>query len=205
MSTRTTALFAGMVLWLLTGAGMAASPDMASALVKDTSQRMLATLEKRRAEVDRDPTLIYKLVQEILVPHFDFERITQAAVGRYWTQATPAQQQALTNGFRELLIRTYAKALLRYSGQEIRYLPVRPGSDASSVTVSSEIVQAGAAPLPIDYKLYLKGGAWKVYDVVIDNVSLVTNYRGSFAAQIRQGGIDGLVQRLGEMNAKGAG
>lgn len=205
MTARMTAAIAGVFLWLLAGTAYCASPDMASALVKDASQRMLTTLEKRRAEVDRDPTLIYKLVQEILVPHFDFDRITQAAVGRYWSQATSAQQKELTAGFRELLIRTYARALLRYSGQEIRYLPVRPGADEGSVTVSSEIVQAGGAPLPVDYKLYLKGGAWKVYDVVIDNVSLVTNYRGSFAAQIRQGGIDGLVQRLGEMNAKGAG
>jgi len=189
----------------MAGTAFCASPDMASALVKDASQRMLTTLEKRRAEVDRDSTLIYKMVQEILVPHFDFERITQAAVGRHWSQATPAQQKELTTGFRELLIRTYAKALLRYSGQEIRYLPVRPGADEGSVTVSSEIVQRGAPPLPVDYKLYLKGGTWKVYDVVIDNVSLVTNYRGSFAAQIRQGGIDGLVHRLGEMNAKGSG
>jgi len=196
---------AGFVLWLLTGAALAASPDMASALVKDASQRMLTTLEKRRTEVDRDSTLIYKLVSEILVPHFDFERITQAAVGRHWSQANPDQKQALTAGFRELLIRTYAKALLRYSGQEIRYLPVRPGADANSVTVSSEIVQSGTTPLSVDYRLYLKGGAWKVYDVVIDNVSLVTNYRGNFAAQIRQKGIDGLVERLGEMNAKGAG
>jgi phospholipid transport system substrate-binding protein len=205
MNTRLTALIAGVSLWLMAGTAFSASPDMASALVKDASQRMLVTLEKRRAEVDRDSTLIYKMVQEILVPHFDFERITQAAVGRHWSQATPAQQKELTTGFRELLIRTYAKALLRYSGQEIRYLPVRPGADEGSVTVSSEIVQRGAPPLPVDYKLYLKGGTWKVYDVVIDNVSLVTNYRGSFAAQIRQGGIDGLVHRLGEMNAKGSG
>ncbi len=199
------ALFAALWLWLLTGVAVAASPDMASALVKDTSSRMLSTLEKRRAEVDRDSTLIYKLVSEILAPHFDFGRITQSAVGRHWAQATPAQQQALTQGFKELLIRTYAKALLRYSGQEIRYLPVRPGADANSVTVASEIVQRGGPPLPVDYKLYLKDGAWKVYDVVIDNVSLVTNYRGSFAAQIREGGIDGLVKRLGDMNAKTAG
>jgi phospholipid transport system substrate-binding protein len=204
MSTRLT-LLAVVWLWLLTGAAVAASPDMASALVKDASERMLTTLEKRRAEVDRNPSMIYDLVQKILVPHFDFERITQSAVGRHWSQATPAQQQALTAGFRALLIRTYAKALLRYSGQEIRYLPVRPGADPNSVTVSSEIIQSGGPPLPVDYRLYIKGGAWKVYDVVIDNVSLVTNYRGSFAAEIRQGGINGLVQRLDEMNAKGAG
>jgi phospholipid transport system substrate-binding protein len=199
------ALFAALWLWLLGGLALAASPDAATALVKDASSRMISALEKRRAEVDRDPSLIYKLVSEILVPHFDFNRITQAAMGRYWNQATPAQQKAVTSEFRELLIRTYAKALLRYSGQEIRFLPVRPGAEAGSVTVSSEIVQGGTAPLSVDYKLYLQGDAWKVYDVIIDHVSLVTNYRGDFASQIRQGGIDGLVQRLGEMNAKGAG
>jgi phospholipid transport system substrate-binding protein len=178
---------------------------MASALVKDTSQRMIKTLEQRRAEIDRDQTLIYKLVGEILVPHFDFEGITQSAVGRYWGEATPEQRKTLTVAFQELLVRTYAKALLRYTGQEIRFLPVRPGPNAESVAVSSQVIQAGAPPLAIDYKLHAKGGAWKIHDVTVDGVSLMTNYRSDFAAKIRQGGIDGLVQRLNEMNRKVAG
>ncbi len=204
MTTRIKFL-AALWLCLFAGIALAASPDMASALVKDTSQRMLKTLEQRRADIDRDQTLIYKLVGEILVPHFDFEGITQSAVGRYWGEATPAQRKTLTVAFQELLVRTYAKALLRYTGQEIRFLPVRPGSDADSVTVSSQVIQAGAPPLAIDYKLHLKGGAWKINDVAVDGVSLMTNYRSDFAAKIRQGGIDGLVQRLNEMNRKVSG
>ncbi len=204
MITRTT-LFTALCLWLFSGLALAASPESASAMVKDTSNRMLTTLQARRAEVDRDPSLIYKMVSEILVPHFDFTRITQSALGRHWSKATPAQQEALTTEFRQLLVRTYATALLRYSGQEIRFLPARPGSGPDSVTVASEIVQGSTTPLSVDYKLYTQGGAWKVYDVIIDNVSLVTNYRSSFASEIRKGGIDGLVQRLGEMNTKGAG
>jgi phospholipid transport system substrate-binding protein len=204
MTTRNKFL-AALWLCLFAGIALAASPDMASALVKDTSQRMLKTLEQRRADIDRDQTLIYKLVGEILVPHFDFEGITQSAVGRYWGEATPAQRKTLTVAFQELLVRTYAKALLRYTGQEIRFLPVRPGSDADSVTVSSQVIQAGAPPLAIDYKLHLKGGAWKINDVAVDGVSLMTNYRSDFAAKIRQGGIDGLVQRLNEMNRKVSG
>jgi phospholipid transport system substrate-binding protein len=196
---------AALWLCLFTGIALAASPDMASALVKDTSQRMIKTLEQRRADIDRDQTLIYKLVGEILVPHFDFEGITQSAVGRYWAEATPAQRQTLTIAFQELLVRTYAKALLRYTGQEIRFLPVRPGADADSVTVSSQVIQAGTPPLAIDYRLHLKGGAWKINDVSVDGVSLMTNYRSDFAAKIRQGGIDGLVQRLNEMNRKVSG
>ena len=203
MITRTTFLTA-LWLWLFSGLALAASPEAASAMVKDASNRMLSTLEARRAEVDRDPSLIYRMVSEILVPHFDFARITESAVGRHWSKATPAQQEALTAEFRQLLVRTYATALLRYSGQEIRFLPARP-SGPDSVTVASEIVQGSTTPLSVDYKLYTQGGAWKVYDVIIDNVSLVTNYRSSFASEIRKGGIDGLVQRLGEMNTKGAG
>lgn len=198
-------LFAALWLVLFAGTTLAASPDMASALVKDTSERMIKTLEQRRAEIDRDQTLIYKLVGEILVPHFDFQGITQSAVGRHWGETTPAQRQTLTLAFQELLVRTYAKALLRYTGEEIRFLPVRPGSNAESVTVSSQVIQAGAPPLAIDYKLHHKGGAWKIHDVSVDGVSLMTNYRSDFAAKIRQGGIDGLVQRLNEMNRKVSG
>jgi len=166
---------------------------------------MLSALEKRRSDIDRNPKLIYSLVDDILVPHFDFDKITQVAVGKSWGQATPQQKQTLIKEFREILIRTYAKSLLNYSGQEIRYLPEKPGRQPSTVTVSTEVREPGAQSVPVDYRLYQKGGAWKVYDVIIDRVSLVANYRSSFAAQIRQGGIDGLIRRLEQMNTRGEG
>mgnify|MGYP001825520065 CR=1 FL=1 len=194
-----------LIAALLFGGGAWAAQDAATALVKDVSERMLAALEKRRAEIDRNPALIYGLVNQILVPHFDFAKITQAAVGRHWRQASPAQKEALTEGFREVLVRTYAQALLNYSGEEIRYLPVRPGRRESTVTVSTEVREPGGSPVPIDYRMYLKGQQWKVYDVVIDNVSLISNYRDSFNTRIRRDGIDGLIQRLAEMNTKGQG
>jgi len=182
-----------------------AAQDVATALVRDTSERMLSTLEKRRVQIDRNPSLIYGLVDQILVPHFDFDKITQAAVGAHWRKATPDQRRALTDGFREVLIRTYAQSLLNYSGQEIRYLPVRPGQRENMVTVSTEVREPGGPPIPIDYRMYLKDGAWKVYDVVIDHASLVSNYRSSFDTEIRRKGIEGLIARLGEMNRKGEG
>ena len=201
-----TRLFVLLPLLLFTGwGGPSAADDVASALVRSTSERMLATLERRRAEVDRNPTLIYELVDDIVVPHFDFGKITQAAVGRHWRDATPAQRTALTNNFREVLVRTYASALLNYSGQEIRYLPVRPGRRGKTVVVSTEVREPGGPTLPVDYRLYLKSGTWKVYDVVIDHVSLVSNYRSSFSSHIRKSGIDGLIRRLKEMNRKGEG
>jgi len=188
---------------LLFGSGVWAAQDVASALVRDVSERMLTVLEKRRADIDRDPSLIYELVDDILVPHFDFDKITRAAVGKYWRQATPPQKQALTKGFREVLIRTYARSLMSYTGQEIRYLPVTPGRRESTVTVSTEVREPGGPKVPVDYRMYLKNGKWQVYDVVIDHVSLVSNYRSSFNARIHRDGIDGLIRRLGEMNAKG--
>jgi phospholipid transport system substrate-binding protein len=189
---------------LFSAAGWAAQ-DAATALVKEVSERMLSALERREAEIDRNPALIYDLVDDILVPHFDFNKITQAAVGRHWRQASAAQRQALTEGFREVLIRTYAQALLSYSGEEIRYLPVKPGRRESTVTVSTEVREPGGPPVAVDYRMYLKGQKWMVYDVVIDNVSLISNYRDSFNTRIRRDGIDGLIQRLAEMNVKGQG
>lgn len=176
----------------------------ASAMVKRTSERMLSALEAQRAAIDRDPRKIYGLVNQILVPNFDFEKITKAAMGKHWNKATVAQKRSLTEGFQQVLIRTYAKALLSYSGQEILFLPEKPGP-RSTVVVPTQVREPGAAPVPIEYKLYKKSGRWKVYDVSIDNVSLVSNYRSSFNSQIRREGIDGLISRLDEMNAKGKG
>ncbi|MFZ0792028.1 MAG: ABC transporter substrate-binding protein [Chromatiaceae bacterium] len=190
---------------LTAGVGAFAAQDEATALVKRTTERMLSTLQARRAEVDRNPSMIYGMIDTIVAPHFDFERITQGAVGQYWRKASPAQQRDLVNRFKQVLVRTYARSLLNYSGEEIRYLPLRPGSRSNTVTVSTEVSEPGGAPIPIDYRMYNNGSGWKVYDVVINNASLVGNYRSSFAAEIRQKGVDGLITKLGDMNSKGQG
>ncbi|WP_295387621.1 phospholipid-binding protein MlaC [uncultured Thiodictyon sp.] len=191
-------------LWpLFWGASVGASADDATALVKRTAERMLTTLEARRAEVNRNPSLIFGMIDDILAPHFDFEKITQGALGAHWREATPAQQKALTNGFKQVLVRTYARSLLNYSGQEVRYLPAKPGSRNNTVTVSTEVRAPGASPIPIDYRMYDNGSGWKVYDVIVNNASLVSNYRSSFSTEIQQRGIDGLIAKLGEMNRKG--
>jgi phospholipid transport system substrate-binding protein len=193
------------LLPLVTAVSAFAASDEATALVKRTSEQMLRTLEARRAEVDRNPARIYGMIDTILAPHFDFQRITQGALGQYWRQASPDQQRQLVDGFKQVLVRTYARSLLSYSGQEIRYLPVKPGSKANTVTVSTEIQDRGAPPIPVDYRMYNGGGGWKVYDVVINNASLVGNDRSSFATEIRQHGVDGLIGKLNDMNRKGQG
>jgi phospholipid transport system substrate-binding protein len=200
MSIRRTLTLVALILGLLGSSLSAASTEDATALVKRTTEQMLSTLQGRRAEVDRDPSLIYGMIESVVVPHFDFDRITQGAVGQSWRDATPAQKRALVDGFKRVLVRTYARSILGYSGEEIRYLPPKPGRQPSSVTVSTEIRAAGSAPIPVDYRMHSVGGSWKVYDVVINNASLVGNYRTSFATEIRQGGIDGLIAKLGDMN-----
>jgi phospholipid transport system substrate-binding protein len=174
----------------------------ATAMVKSTSERMLSALKSQRSAIESNPAKIYGLVDQILVPKFDFEMITKAAVGKHWSKATAAQKKALTNGFQQVLIRTYAKALLNYSNEEISYLPEKRGK-SGTVVVPTKVSEPGAKAIPIEYKLHNKKGGWRVYDVKIDNVSLVSNYRSSFNSQIRKDGIDGLIKRLDEMNAKG--
>ncbi|WP_338115047.1 MlaC/ttg2D family ABC transporter substrate-binding protein [Thiocapsa imhoffii] len=179
-----------------------ASAEEATALVQRTTDQMLRTLEARRAEVERDPSLIFNMVESSVAPHFDFERITQGAVGQAWREATPAQRRALVDAFKQVLIRTYARSLLSYAGEEIRYLPARPGRQPSTVTVSTEINAPGSAPIPVDYRMYQAARGWQVYDVVINNASLVGNYRTSFANEVRRAGIDGLIATLNDMNAR---
>lgn len=191
-----------VALWIAV-AGWAwptAASDEAAQLVERTAQRLLTALEQHRAALERDPQLIYQLASEIVVPHFDFELMTQAAVGREWRTATPQQRTALTAGFRELLVRTYASALLKYNGEEILYRAAQPGTREGTVLVPTLVQRSGAPPIPIDYRLLQRDGAWKVYDVSIENVSLINNYRSQFRTILERSGIDGLIAELQAKN-----
>jgi phospholipid transport system substrate-binding protein len=196
-------LIAGILLLASPWPLLAADPS-ATQLVERTADKMLSTLETRRAEIDRKPQLINELVDSILAPHFDFEQMTRLAVGRDWRNASPAQQQALTDSFRALLVRTYAKSIMKYSGQDIVYSASRPGTRTGTVVVPTEVRAPGAAPIPIDYYLLERGSSWKVYDVVIDGVSMISNYRSQFRTTIASTGIDGLIEQLRAKTAHGA-
>ncbi|HEX5636628.1 MAG TPA: ABC transporter substrate-binding protein [Gammaproteobacteria bacterium] len=175
-------------------------------LVKQTSEKVLSTLEKNKALYDKEPDRIYQLVDDIILPHLDFVAMSKLALGKNWNQATPDQQTRFTEAFKSMLIRTYSKSLTEYAGQKIEYLPYRP-ADASKMTteVSSRILQANGPAIPIDYRLRFKDDAWKVFDITIDGISLVTNYRNSFAGDIRAVGMDGLIDKLNAKLADKAG
>jgi phospholipid transport system substrate-binding protein len=146
---------------------------------------------------------VYQLVEAKILPNFDFNRMTQLALGKHWPRASAKQKQALVTEFRNLLVRTYSSSLTAYSNQTVEFKPLTMKPDATDVTVHSEIRQPGGQPIPIDYSMYKTDFGWKVYDVAIDGVSLVTNYRASFSSTIRQSGIDGLIKSLAAQSARG--
>jgi phospholipid transport system substrate-binding protein len=143
---------------------------------------------------------INELVDAKVLPHFNFSHMTALAVGRNWPKASAEQQKALTSEFRTLLVRTYSSALSTYKNQVIEVKPLRAAAGDTDVTVRTQVKQPGTEPVSIDYSMEKTPGGWKVYDVVVGGVSLVTNYRETFNAEIRDGGVDGLIKSLASKN-----
>ncbi len=141
-----------------------------------------------------------ELVEKKVLPHFDFTRMTQLAVGRHWQQASPEQQKALVAEFRTLLVQTYAATFAAYRDQKIEYRPLRMEPTDTDVVVKSLINQSGGKPVTVDYKMRKSDSGWKVYDVVVGDLSLVQTYRGTFSSEVQKGGVDGLVKALADKN-----
>ena len=165
-------------------------------LVKTTTDQTLARLQQDRVALQQNPNGIYDLVQEIITPHFDFIRISAWVLGKYWRTASKEQKIRFVKAFRTLLVQTYGVVLLDYTDQELRYLPLRDDPASGDVTVRTEVIQPNGEAVSINYRLYLKNGEWKVYDISVEGVSLVTNFRTSYATEIKQSGLDTLIQRL---------
>ncbi len=192
-------LFGLLVMFGSSGVQAAVTADMApEQLVRQTTSEILATIKQNREEYVRDHAKLYQLAQTKVLPYFDFDRMSQWVLGRYWRTATPAQRARFVVLFRDLLVRTYSTALLQYTDQRIRYLPVNAAPGDRQVLVRTEVQQSNGAPdIPIFYSFYKTGkGQWKVYDVSLDGVSLVTNYRSVYAGKIRQGGMNALLQSM---------
>ena len=170
--------------------------------LRKTADYVFAQVEAHRAELERDSSKVYQLVEERVVPHFDFYSMSRAALGRHWHKTSEQQRQRLAREFQELLVRTYALALLNYTGKEIEYVPFRGDSDAQRIIVNTRVRLAGAPPVPINYRLLAKQDGWLIYDVIIDGISLVSNYRSSFNAEVAKGGVEGLITTLAERNRK---
>jgi len=175
-------------------------PDV---LARTTTQEVIAILKQDKELQRGNQAKVYELVEAKILPNFDFNRMTQLVLGKHWPRATAKQKQALVTEFRNLLVRTYSSSLTAFTDQTIEFKPMAMKPDDTDVTVRSEIRQPAGQPIPINYSFYKTAFGWKVYDVTIDGVSLVTNYRASFASTIRQNGIDGLIKTLAAQSARG--
>lgn len=173
------------------------APDI---LIKSVTNDIIAIVRQDKAIQSGDTRKAIALVEAKVLPHFDFPHMTRLAVGKDWKQATDEQKATLTQEFKTLLVRTYSNALTQYRNQQIELKPLKTKPEDVDVLVRSEIRQPGAKPIQLDYSLEKQGENWKVYDVLVAGVSLVTNYRDSFGQEVRAGGIDGLVKSLKDKN-----
>ena len=166
-------------------------------LIKATSEKVLSALEQNKEKYAQQPEEINTLVKDIILPHLDFRAMSKLALGKNWRKADGAQQERFVDAFKSMLIRTYSKSLTEYAGQAIEFLPYRPPAEGKrTVKVKTVINQTNGPKIPIDYSLRIKDDIWKVYDIKIDGISLVTNYRNSFASDINRVGIEGLIEKL---------
>jgi phospholipid transport system substrate-binding protein len=196
-------LIAFFISLLLAAPSWSGDTQDALQLAEQTSAKMIAELQGNRERLQQEPQQVYKLVEDILLPHFDFQAMARWVMGKYWRQADENQQQRFTQEFRTLLINTYANALLEYSNEAIHFYPLQ-SAQADETTVRSEIRLTSGSAIPINYSMHVRDNDWKVYDVVIDGVSLVTNYRSTLGGQIRDEGIDAVIQKISERNGRGA-
>ena len=189
------------VIALILAPLVAAAQEAPDALVKRTTDEVLAIIKSDKDLQSGNISKVVQLAEQKVLPHFDFERMTRLAVGRNWNQATAEQKQALTKEFRTMLVRTYSSSLSQYRNQTIEVKPAKIGAGDKEATVRTAVIQQGGPPIPIDYAMEKMDSGWKVYDVIIDGASLVTTYRGTFNDQVQKGGIDGLLKTLQDRNA----
>lgn len=173
------------------------APD---ALVKQTADEVLSIIKNDKEIQAGNQKKLFALAEEKILPNFDFDRVCKMVLGKNWRAASEEQQSSFKKEFRSLLLRTYASALSKYRDQIIEYKPFRAEPDANNVSVKTQIIQQGGQPISVDYSLVKTESSWKVYDIVIESVSLVTNYRSQFSNEIRQNGLDSLIKKLAEKN-----
>ena len=190
-------IIAFMLLLVALPALAAAGPEQ---LIRETSEKVLAEIKANEDTYKSDPKGVYKLVNEVVLPHFDFSAMTDLALGKYKDKVNAEQRPIIVEEFRLLLVRTYSSALLEYTDQQLIYLPMEGLEADGKVMVRTEVEQAGGFPIPINYTLRLGEDGWKVFDISVDDVSLVTNYRSSFARAIKKNGVDGLIKTLQDRN-----
>lgn len=184
--------------WTFPVSAKEVAPDL---LVKNTVDEVITILKQDNGIKKGDKDRVLDLIEDKILPHFNFNRMTRLAMGRNWTMAAPEQQKVLVDEFQTLLVRTYSNALTNYRDETIEVMPLTAQSDPKRTTVKTRVIQGrGREPVPIDYSMEKTESGWKVYDVTVAGVSLVTNYRSSFNSEIRRTGVDGLIASISKKN-----
>ena len=187
-------LFAALLLGNAQGQELA--PDV---LVKNVTLEVVELIAKDK-EIRGNRNKLIQLIDEKVLPHFNFSGMTALAMGQRWNKANAEQKKRLTEEFKTLLVRTYASALAAFAEQKFEFRPLRAKPTDTDVTVNVRVLQPGAQPVPIDYSMEKTAAGWKVYDVMVGGVSLVANYRTEFNNTVRESGIEGLIKTLSAKN-----
>ncbi len=191
-------LFAVFVaLFIATSVSAQEAPDV---LVQRVTDEVLEIVRKDKDIQNGNTQKVIDLVDKKVLPHFNFTHMTMLALGKDWRKANPQQQQQLTSEFKTLLVRTYSNALSSYRDQKIVYKPIKMSAGDTDVLMRTEIIQPGSKPVQLDYSLEKLDSGWKVYDVVVAGISLVSNYREQFGQEVRNNGIDGLIASIAAKN-----
>ena len=190
-------LFAALIVSCSTVLAQEDSPD---SMIKRVTDDVLTIVRQDKDIQSGNTKKVIELVEAKVLPHFNFQRMTSLAMGRDWSKATPEQKKRLSEEFKTLLVRTYSNALTGYKDQSVRYKPTKMQSGETDVVVKTEIILPGSMPIQLDYSLEKQPEGWKVFDVIVAGVSLVTNYRDTFNQEVRANGIDGLVLMLSNKN-----
>ena len=185
---------------LLVSSAAFAQVDSPDGLIKKVTEDVLTIVRQDKDIQSGNTKKAIELVEAKVLPNFNFQHMTALAMGRDWNKASSEQKKRLTEEFKTLLVRTYSNALTGYRDQTIRYKPTKMQSGDDNVVVRTEVVQPGNKPIQLDYSMEKMADGWKVYDVVVAGVSLVTNYRDTFNQEVRANGVDGLLQMLVNKN-----
>ena len=189
---------------LISAPAFAADEQSPEALVKQVTQEILDAVKTDKKLAAGDKQRALQIAEEKVLPHIDFEEATRLAVGRAWAQATPEQKKRLVGEFRRMLVRIYSNAIEPYQGQTIKVAPVRMKPGDTEVTVHNTFIRSGGKGIPFDYSMRKTEKGWKIYDIVVEGISLVLTYRSEFDSVVKQEGIDGLIKRLASKNAPAA-
>lgn len=199
-----TARSLALALLLTATCGAHADDAPATALVRETATEVLTRLQAEPDATSANPQRLYAIAEEVVLPKFDFERMSQRVLGKHWRSASADQRQRFIGEFKTLLVRTYATAVSDYRDAALSFLPARELA-ADIYRVRSNVDRGnGAPPLQVDYDVYRKVDAWKVFDVAINGVSLVVSYRAGFDSDISKLGMDGLIDQIAQHNVEKA-